>query len=51
MPLRYFVNRSWFETYFKPSLRSSSVKNYTNYIRCHLEPNIGSIMLKRLTPL
>ncbi len=41
----------WFETYSKPNLRPSSVENYTNYIRYHIEPNIGRIRLKKLTPL
>lgn len=29
----------WFETYSKPNLRPSSVENYTNYIRYHIEPS------------
>ena len=41
----------WFETYSKPNLRPSSVENYTNYIRYHIEPNLGRIRLKQLTPL
>ncbi len=41
----------WFETYSKPNLRPSTVDNYTNYIRYHIEPNLGRIRLKQLTPL
>ena len=41
----------WFETYSKPNIRPSTVKNYSNYIRNHIEPGIGHIKLKQLTAL
>ena len=41
----------WFETYSKPNIRPSTVKNYSNYIRNHIEPGIGYIKLKQLTAL
>ena len=41
----------WYETYSKPSLRNSTRHNYDNYIRNHIEPNIGWIKLKKLTSI
>ena len=41
----------WFETYSKPQVRASTVSSYRNYIEHHIEPNLGRIKLKQLTPL
>lgn len=41
----------WYETYSKPGLRPSTRHNYENYIRNHIEPNIGGIKLKKLTSI
>ena len=40
----------WYETYSKPNIRATTQDNYENYIRNHIEPGLGHIKLKNLTP-
>ena len=41
----------WFETYAKPNIRESTALYYQNYIEHHILPNIGKILLRKLTTL
>lgn len=41
----------WYETYSKPNIRATTQDNYENYIRNHIEPGLGHIKLKNLTPI
>ena len=41
----------WFETYAKPNIRESTALYYQNYIENHIVPNIGKILLRKLTTL
>ena len=43
--------RTWFEVYSKPNLREATQDQYTNFLKKHLNPNIGDIPLEQLTSL
>lgn len=38
------------ETYMRPTLKQSTYLSYESYIRVHLNPALGNIQLKELTP-
>ena len=40
---------TWFETYSKPNIRSSTADYYRRFIDCHIVPTLGNIKLKDLT--
>ena len=43
--------RLWYETYTKPNIREQTRYYYNNYIERHIVPNIGDIMLDKLTTI
>lgn len=43
--------RTWYEVYAEPRIRPNTKKYYTNYIENHIVPNLGKIMLDKLTTI
>ena len=43
--------RTWYEVYAEPRIRPNTKEYYTNYIENHIVPNLGKIMLDKLTTI
>ena len=40
---------TWCDAYAKPNIKQSTYESYLQQIRCHIVPELGGILLKRLT--
>ena len=49
--VREFLEDEWLPTQAPPTLEESTYRSYRRYIRLHVVPHIGGILLQQLTPL
>ncbi|MFA5676752.1 MAG: N-terminal phage integrase SAM-like domain-containing protein, partial [Christensenellales bacterium] len=40
---------TWCNAYAKPNIKQTTYENYLRQIRCHISPELGGILLKKLT--
>ncbi len=51
LTVREFLEKEWLPTQLPPTLEESTHRSYVRYVRLHVVPYIGGVLLQQLSPM